>query len=111
MEDKVFVDAGVKKLISQDYVLISLYCDDKEALAPEDIYTSTFSGEEITTVGGKWSDLQKMVYNANSQPMYVLVDNDGKLLNAPRAYNTDIPAYEGFLRDALCRYDVRKRAK
>jgi thiol:disulfide interchange protein DsbD len=111
MEDKVFVDAGVKKLISQDYVLISLYCDDKEALAPEDIYTSTFSGEEITTVGGKWSDLQKMVYNANSQPMYVLVDNDGKLLNAPRAYNTDIPAYEGFLRDALCRYDVRKKAK
>lgn len=107
MEDKVFVDAGVKKLISEDYVLISLYCDDKEALAPEDVYTSTFSGEEITTVGGKWSDLQKMVYNANAQPMYVLVDNEGKLLNVPRNYNVDIPAYEKFLRDGLCRYDVR----
>jgi thiol:disulfide interchange protein DsbD len=109
MEDKVFVDAGVKKLISEDYVLISLYCDDKEALDPKDVYTSPFSGEEITTVGGKWSDLQKMVYNANAQPMYVLVDNDGKLLNVPRNYNVDIPAYEKFLRDGLCRYDVRKK--
>jgi hypothetical protein len=41
--------------------------------------------------------------------MYVLVDNDGKLLNVPRNYNVDIPAYEKFLRDGLCRYDVRKK--
>ncbi|UPT67993.1 MAG: thioredoxin family protein [Sphingobacteriales bacterium JAD_PAG50586_3] len=109
MEDNVFVKPGVKKLISKDYVLISLYCDDKESLLPEDRYTSTFSGEEITTVGGKWSDLQKMVYNANAQPMYVLVDNDGKLLNAPRNFNLDVGAYEKFLRDGLCRYDARKK--
>lgn len=107
MEDNVFVNPQVKKLMSEEYVLISLYCDDKEELPASQVYTSAFSGEEVTTVGGKWSDLQKMVYNKNSQPLYVLVDNDGKLLNVPRAANTDINAYTNFLQEGLCRYKNR----
>ena len=107
MEDNVFVDAEVKKLISEDYVFISLYCDDKADLPANKVYTSSFSNEEITTVGGKWSDLQKKTYNKNAQPLYVLVDNEGKLLNTPRAFNLDIAAYKKFLNEGICRYQLR----
>lgn len=107
MEDNVFVNPLVKKLMSEEYVLISLYCDDKEELPADKVYTSSFSGEEVSTVGGKWSDLQKMVYNKNSQPLYVLVDNDGKLLNVPRSANADVNAYKNFLEEGLCRYKTR----
>lgn len=111
MEDNVFVNPTVKKLISTEYVLISLYCDDKASLPAGENYVSDFSGDEISTVGGKWSDLQKKTYNANAQPMYVLVDNDGKMLNVPRSHNLDIAGFEKFLRDGLCRYDLRKNKK
>ncbi len=107
MEDNVFAKPEIKKLITEEYVLISLYCDDKESLPASQVYTSSFSNEEITTVGGKWSDLQKKTYNKNAQPLYVLVDNEGKLLNTPRAFNLDIAAYKKFLDEGICRYQLR----
>lgn len=110
MEDKVFVDGTVKKIISDEYVLISLYCDDKDALPMGKNYVSKFSGEEITSIGAMWSDLQKQAYNANAQPLYVLVDNEGKLLNTKRSYNEDIGAFKGWLESGLCRYQLRKNA-
>jgi cytochrome c biogenesis protein CcdA/thioredoxin-related protein len=109
MEDNVFVDPEVKNLIKDEYIFISLYCDDKAALPANQVYTSTFSKEEITTIGGKWSDLQKKVYNKNAQPLYVLVDNEGKMLNVPRAFNLDIEAYKKFLQDGICRYETRTK--
>ncbi len=109
MEDNVFVDPEVKNLIKDEYIFISLYCDDKAALPANQVYTSAFSNEEITTVGGKWSDLQKKTYNKNAQPLYVLVDNEGKMLNVPRAFNLDIEAYKKFLQDGLCRYETRTK--
>ncbi len=107
MEDNVWSDPRVLKLLSSEYILISLYVDDKASLPVEEQYVSTFSGKKIRTVGSKWSDFQAMYYNSNSQPLYILVDTDGQLLAEPYDYDPDINRYVNFLESGLCRF--RKR--
>ncbi|SMO60259.1 protein-disulfide reductase DsbD family protein [Solitalea koreensis] len=97
MEANVWSDPEVLKRIKENYVLISLYVDDRTALPENEQYTSKFSGKQITTVGKKWSDLQATKYNTNSQPLYVLIDNNGNELVAPQGYNPDIANYVNFL--------------
>lgn len=97
MEASVWADAEVLKRLKEDYILISLYVDDKTALADNDTYRSTFSGKTIKTIGQKWSDFQASTFGANSQPYYVLVDTEGKQLVAPQAFNLDISNYIRFL--------------
>ncbi|MBL0258254.1 MAG: thioredoxin family protein [Bacteroidetes bacterium] len=110
MEDNVWSDPKVLKLLSEKYVLISLYVDDKTVLPAEEQSISKTTGRKIKTTGNKWSDLQASVYNTNSQPYYVLLDNKGKILAEPRGYTPDIPTYVDFLDEGLCRYDKRKSA-
>lgn len=99
MEENVWVKPEVKKLINE-YVLVSLYCDDKEKLA-----TPFQIGNRIAeTEGEKWSYFQQEYYNNNAQPFYVLIDTKGRLLSAPGMYNTDAVEYAAFLREGLCRY-------
>ncbi len=104
MEAAVWTDSKVGDIINNDYVLISLYVDDKKRL-PESIKVSE-NGKERTlrTVGDKWSYLQRVKFGANAQPFYVLLDNDGKPLNKSYAYNEDIPAYVDFLKTGLENY-------
>jgi thiol:disulfide interchange protein DsbD len=97
MEASVWADAEVLKRLKNDYILISLYVDDKTALAENEKYTSTFSGKTIKTLGQKWSDFQASTFGTNSQPYYVLVDTEGKQLVAPQAFNLDINNYIRFL--------------
>jgi thiol:disulfide interchange protein DsbD len=97
MEASVWADADVLKRLKNDYILISLYVDDKTALAENEKYTSTFSGKTIKTLGQKWSDFQASTFGTNSQPYYVLVDTEGKQLVAPQAFNLDINNYIRFL--------------
>jgi thiol:disulfide interchange protein DsbD len=97
MEATVWADAEVLKRLKNDYILISLYVDDKTALAENEKYTSTFSGKTIKTLGQKWSDFQASTFGTNSQPYYVLVDTEGKQLVAPQAFNLDINNYIRFL--------------
>lgn len=97
MEASVWADAEVLKRLKNDYILISLYVDDKTALAENEKYTSTFSGKIIKTLGQKWSDFQASTFGTNSQPYYVLVDTEGKQLVAPQAFNLDINNYIRFL--------------
>lgn len=107
MEDNVWSDAKVLKKLSEEYVLISLYVDDKEALPTEKQYTSPATGKKITTTGKKWSDFQATKYQTNSQPYYVLLDNNAKPLAKPRGYTPDIDTYAKFLDEGLCRYKLR----
>ena len=107
MEDNVWSDPKVLKKLSEQYVLISLYVDDKTPLPAEQQYVSPTTGRKIRTTGNKWSDLQASVYNTNSQPYYVLLDNNGKLLATPRGYTPDIDTYASFLDEGLCRYSKR----
>jgi thiol:disulfide interchange protein len=100
MEDNVWDKEGVYDLIKKNYVLVSLYVDDRKEL--EQPYTSALSGRTVKTVGKKWTELQIAHFNRNSQPYYVLLDNDLKVLNEPRGYTPDIIEYKDFLQ---CGYD------
>ncbi len=108
MEDNVWSDPKVLKKLREDYVLISLYVDDKKALPQSEQFVSTLSGKEIKTTGNKWSDFQASKYNTNSQPYYVLLDNKGNILAHPRGYTPDIQTYANYLDEGLCRYKKRQ---
>jgi thiol:disulfide interchange protein len=107
MEDNVWSDAKVLKRLANDYVLISLYVDDKEPLPEAEQYVSQTTGKKIRTVGNKWSDLQASTYQTNSQPYYVLLDNRGRMLARPRGYTPEIREYLSFLEEGLCRNSKR----
>ncbi|MES3017323.1 MAG: cytochrome c biogenesis protein CcdA [Bacteroidota bacterium] len=98
MEASVWPDEGVLKQLKEDYVLISLYVDDKTELADSEKYTSSFSGKDIKTIGQKWSDFQASTFGTNSQPYYVIAGHDGKPLVTPQAFNLDINNYIDFLK-------------
>jgi len=97
MEASVWPDKEVLKKLKEDYVLISLYVDDKTELAESEKYTSSFSGKNIKTIGQKWSDFQASTFGTNSQPYYVIAGHDGKPLVTPQAFNLDINNYINFL--------------
>ena len=106
MEAAVWTDPTVADLLTKDYVLISLYVDDKTPLA-EPLEVKDVNGEVKTlrTVGAKWSYLQSTKFGANAQPFYVIINpTTGKPLSGSRAYNEDIPAYIDFLKKGLETY-------
>jgi thiol:disulfide interchange protein DsbD len=110
MEDNVWSEPKVFKRLSEDYVLISLYVDDKTSL-PREERISKHTQEEIETVGDKWSNFQIGVYESNSQPYYVLIDNNSNLLAKPRGYTPEVSDYLKFLDEGLCRFEKRKTAQ
>lgn len=97
MEATVWADAAVLQRLRDDYVLISLYVDDKTPLPADEQYVSKFSGKKIKTVGNLWSDYQASTFNINSQPYYVLMDHDQTLLVPPTAYDPSVAKYIEFL--------------
>lgn len=103
MEENVWTDARVKELMEQ-YVLVSLYVDDKQKLplSQQFIYVGKDSIERrITTVGDKWSTFQTENFNASSQPWYVLLTPDEKLLAPPVGYTPDKQQYANWLKCGL----------
>lgn len=109
MEDNVWSDAKVKQMLREDYVLISLYVDDKKPLPADQVFTDD-EGEIAETYGEKWSSFQRAKFQTNSQPYYVLMDNEGKVLATPVGYTPEIPKYIDFLDAGLCRYKSRLAA-
>lgn len=101
MEESVWPDPRVLKRLNEDYILVSLYVDDRTSLAPDEQYVSSFSGKRINTVGRKWSDLQQSRFGVNAQPYYVITDTDGNQLVPAQAYNEDIENYVDFLNRGL----------
>lgn len=104
MELAVWADQKVADIMNNDYVLITLYVDDKTPL-PEKIKVKE-NGQERTlrTVGDKWSYLQREKFGANAQPFYVLLDNEGKPLNKSYSYDEDVSKYIDFLQTGLKNY-------
>lgn len=97
MEASVWSDPEVLRRLKEDYVLISLYVDDKTELAQNEKFTSSFSGKNIKNIGQKWSDLQASKFGTNSQPYYIILNQNGKKLIEPEAFNLDINNYIQFL--------------
>jgi len=104
MEDQVWVDPRVLKRLREDYVLVSLYVDDKQALAESQHRISKTTGKKIKTVGNQWSDLQTERYGTNSQPYYVLLNHKEEILNEPTGYDPDIEKFIQFLDDGKSKF-------
>jgi thiol:disulfide interchange protein len=97
MEDQVWIDPMVLQRLKNDYVLVSLYVDDKTELPEAEKKVSATTGKKIKTMGNKWSDLQTSRFKTNSQPYYVLLDHQENLLVAPSGYDPDIQKFIQFL--------------
>jgi thiol:disulfide interchange protein len=113
MEEHVWTEDNIKRYLTDEYVIVSLYVDDREEL-PEsehkevDRMDGTGRTRMINTVGKKWQYLQQTVYAKSSQPYYVLVSPDGTTLNPPVAYTPDVDDYEKFLECGLATYKSLK---
>jgi thiol:disulfide interchange protein len=108
MENAVWQDAEVKSLLENDYVLITLMVDDKQALdKPYDIVENGMT-RTIRSVGDQWSYLQRYKFGANAQPFYILLDPEGELLGPSRSYNENIEQYVRFLKDGLSTFRKEK---
>ena len=99
MEAAVWTDPRVADRLNNDYVLISLFVDDKRPLAePMEVTDEQGNTKTLRTIGAKWSYLQSHKFGANAQPFYVIVDpSTGKPLSGSRAYDEDINAFLKFL--------------
>ena len=104
MEAAVWTDPQVASVLNEKYVLISLYVDDKTPLAEPVVVNENGQQHTLRTVGDKWSYLQRVKFGANTQPFYVLIDNDGNPLNGSRSYDEDIQKYLDFLQKGLDNY-------
>lgn len=97
MEERVWSDPKVLKLLNEDIVLISLYVDDKRPLPEDEVFISELSGKKLKYIGQKWSEFQILKYKANAQPFYVLMDHDEENLIDPVGYTPDIEEYYTWL--------------
>ena len=100
MEGKVMTDDEVKAIMSR-YVVIRLYVDDRELLPVRLKVPENGGFIELETVGDKWSWLERVRWNANTQPLYVLTDTDGNALNVTYSYDEDIKKFSDWLKTGL----------
>ena len=108
MELAVWTDPKVSDIINNDYVLITLYVDNKTPLSSPVKIMENGTKRTLRTVGDKWSYLQRVKFGANAQPFYVLIDNEGKPLNKSYSYDESIPKYIEFLQTGLENYKKEK---
>lgn len=101
MEASVWTDPKVKEILEKQYVLITLMVDDKEKLSKPITVTENGKQVKLTTVGEKWSFLQRYKFGANAQPYYVIINDEGEPLAAPYGYDENVPKFIKFLNQGL----------
>lgn len=107
MEANVWTDPHVAQLLKEEFIMLELFVDDRTELSQEEQYTSTYSGKKIRTIGNKNSDFQAQAFNSNSQPLYVVVDEQGEVLIPPSGADYDIESYADFLQRGMDAYKAR----
>lgn len=100
-EEHIWVKDNIRNKINDDFVLVSLYVDDKMALDTPYLISPLQDNKKMKKVGDVWADFQIANFKQNSQPLYVLISPDEKVLTAPRGYNPDVEGYEAFLNCGL----------
>lgn len=110
MEERVWSEPHILKLLKEEIVLISLYVDDKRPLPEGQTITSQISGKELRYVGQKWSEFQILRYQANAQPFYVLMDHDEQNLIDPIGYTPNIDQYYSWLREGVDAFESTKES-
>ena len=110
MEASVWTDSRVADKLNKDYVLISLYVDDKTPLKqPVEVKLPDGTSRTLRTIGDKWSYLQQSKFGYLAQPFYVPLDNAGKPLNGSFSFKEDVPAYLEFLDKGLENYRAQQQ--
>ncbi len=111
MEEKVWADPQVLKMLKNDYVVVSLYVDDKKILLPEkEIYTSK-SGKKILKLGDKNADLEELYFGKLTQPLYCLLDGNEELVQEARGadyFKFEVEPFLQFLKDGLAEFQKRQ---
>ncbi len=105
MEDYVWSEEAVLSKLKNDFVLISLYVDDKKDLPEDEQYISETTGKKIRTIGNKWSDFQIEKYQVNAQPYYIIMDENENELATPVGYTPDVDEYANWLQSGLDNYN------
>lgn len=108
MEQEVLTDAEVTKRLQKDFVVISLYVDDKHRLPEAEQYTSK-DGQKIKTMGDKNLDFEVNLTGNSAQPLYVFVDHDGKIIKDAGGYNSDIPRFVKILDEVSKAFKEKKK--
>lgn len=108
MENNVWSDEKVLNMLKNDVVLISLYVDDKRELPKSEQTVSKITGNEITTIGDKWTEFIITRYQTNTQPFYVLIDLKEQKLNKPISYTPNIADYLAWLKDGVSKFKYKK---
>lgn len=101
MEATVWTDPIVKKMLEEKFVLITLIVDDKEKLKKPIVVEENGKSIKLTTVGEKWSFLQRYKFGANAQPYYVIINDKGEPLAPPYGYSESVPQFIRFLHKGL----------
>ena len=110
MEASVWTDSRVAEKLNKDYVLISLYVDDKTPLKqPVEVKLPDGTSRTLRTIGDKWSYLEQTKFGYLAQPFYVPLDNTGKPLNGSFSFKEDVPAYLEFLDKGLENYHAKQQ--
>ncbi|MEZ7878077.1 MAG: cytochrome c biogenesis protein CcdA [Flavobacteriales bacterium] len=106
MEEQVWTDNRVSKILNEDVILVSLYVDDRTKLPEEEWRMEEYGGKEfhIRTIGKKWSYLQASQFDRNAQPFYVLLDHNGTQIGGSAGYDPDPDAFLEYLNDALAKF-------
>lgn len=103
METNVFPNPEVLSKLQNDFVILQLVIDDKTELPVNEQKKSSFTGKQITTLGGKWLDFEITKYNSNAQPFYVIIDENGKTLVPPQGAS-DIETFKKYLDSGISAY-------
>ena len=101
MEAAVWTDPTVAKMLTHDFVLVSLYVDDKTPLASTITVKENGVERTLKTLGDKWSYFQRSRFKANTQPFYVIIDTEGNQIGPHRSYDEDVSAYINWLKGAV----------
>ena len=107
MENNVWSDERILKILKNEVVLISLYVDDKREMPKSEQFKSKSTGENLETYGDKWTDFMISKYKTNSQPLYVITDLKGNNLNQKNpttSYNPDVLLYENWLKTGISNF-------
>lgn len=107
MEQRVWSDPEVQRMLREDFVVVALYSDDKKQL-DESEWVTLPNGKVLKGLGRINSNFITQTYGVNAQPGYIIVDHTGKALLSPRGYNLDIPAYTQFLKDGIAAFGNTK---
>ncbi len=108
MEARVWSDPEVLRRLRDDFVIVSLYADDRSQLAESEWVKSAIDGKVKKTIGQVNEDLEITLFKTNALPLYVIVDQNGKPLNSPMPTNLNIQEYKAWLDDGLAKFNSGK---